>query len=321
MHRRKRVSGFAGLVSLGTLACIGCVADASDISSADVEISGEHARTDTNVNPEWPQVVSLGNCSGTIITPVHVLTAGHCGTPAKVRVDTPQRSGWGSSWYRTYNVIQTHLLSSSVGSGSDIQLLLLDHDVRSDGQPGAPIWRIAPAAMATALDPTSPHTAVGYGKSCPLPGVGFGARRWVEMPGDFTVWPGGQVTFPNTTPCDETYVGPQPGDSGGALFDGDGRVVGVFSGWFARGGVGTIEWTDVTTSANRNWILGRLIQDFDGDGIVDQDDRYPGVVSWATDGDGDGVPDPIDNHPGQANADQLDPTIDGRWVSQLMAVM
>lgn len=199
-------------------------------------------------------------------------------------------------------------------------MLLLDRRVRSEGSEGAPSRAAPNAPIASSVVATNAHTSAGYGLTCPLPGDGSGARRWIDLAGPFTVWPGAQITLPNDTPCDATYNGPQPGDSGGPLFDGNRQIVGVFSGWFSRNGAGTIEWTDVTTSANSQWIADQLRLDFDSDGILDVSDPFPSLASHA-DSDGDGVPDGIDNRPTTPNPMQLDPARDGGWVAQLVAAV
>lgn len=91
-----------------------------EFESAENAISGMDTEVDTNVAPAWPEVVSLGNCTGTIISPVHVLSAGHCGPGTRVYLDTPIRSGWGPAARRELAVVSTSTLSSAVASGQDI---------------------------------------------------------------------------------------------------------------------------------------------------------------------------------------------------------
>jgi len=260
--------------------------------------AGPNTTVDTNVNPRWAEVVQLrtgsGRCSGTLISPVHVLTAGHCAstTSTLVALDTPAT---GTAAEATYGVVQVKTLSTAAGSGRDLQVLVLDEAVPSFGQEGAPLYSVAPATGFSNLWNLVTLHAVGYGPEdgCTQT-TGLGTRSGVRYNGGFKEYAGfpGVITRPNR-PCSDALKGPLPGDSGGPLLDPGGRVVGVFSGWSCRTStgatasgsqcndsvantLGTIEWTAVRDD-NRTWVETAMTGDFDGDGVPDLSDPLPGV--------------------------------------------
>ncbi|MEO1272090.1 MAG: trypsin-like serine protease, partial [Myxococcota bacterium] len=198
------------------------------------EITGLSRIDDSNTSPRWPSVGQVRNrtvrCSGTLITPVHVLTAGHCfpggmNGPTTVIFDATANS---TSAARTFNVIQESALGRAVASGQDLSILLLDRTVPTSIATPSTIPTGIFAEFLTAHW-TRTFWTVGFGQDCAR--TGTGTRRGLLLPSSMATYSRypGVLAHPNGNCFNPTYLAPQPGDSGGPLFDSSERVIAVFS--------------------------------------------------------------------------------------------
>lgn len=203
-------------------------------------------------DPGDPEVVALlvdgwPACSGTLVSPTAVLTAGHCanliGTSDKYAVAFGSDA---SQPTRRVQVVEqvTHPQYTAMGAPYDFAMLRL----------AQPVTDVAPAVLGTAplsqADVGAPIRHVGFGVSDEAAGTGRGIKRTVtyaitEVDPD-VVWSGGSGQT-----CE--------GDSGGPGFlgrDGGEQLVGVVSdgpnchdaGWDGRADL-VADWVGQTAAA------------------------------------------------------------------------
>ncbi len=294
----------------------------------------------------FPAVVSIElsssgrtNCSGTLITPWHVVTAAHC-----VQADVATLVGFGANhasagrrgvsacWihpdYKAAAGVAPDTECGGVGDPttardpwdypSDIAVLRLDFPV-APGRASSMVplrvdpYRILPNASAA---PTLPVNVanVGFGLTShevtsDLPGLG--TRRW-----GFT-----DVTFSTALGylfANDAKAG--PGDSGGPILWGPAPhyVVGINSAQLGYTSGGFTDWDNtfagLMDTSGLSFVEDHL--DLDANGLIDGSCE-DATLQWdpsltnTTDGDGDGVVNGSDNCPMDWNPCQVDHDGDG----------
>jgi hypothetical protein len=212
---------------------------------------------------EFPDCVAIGSdeewaCSGTLVSPNVVITAGHCYPNFAKQVFI------GSSIFGRGEVIAVkravrHPDYGKGGRHNDITVLLLEREVTS-----VKPRRIAPSGT---IDQATNARLVGYGTTNSMGSTGFGIRRKVDIPLASTNCRGLSDSVRARYGCDEDLelVAADPlaridtcrGDSGGSL------LVEVEGEWMLAG---------ITSRATRETMnSGRLCG---GGGIYGRADRY-----------------------------------------------
>jgi len=168
---------------------------------------------------QWPTTVLLNGCTGTLVHPLIVTTAGHCGTDHRTATFGESRTSPGA---RTVPIA-----SCKVYSGPRIPGVLNDWAYCKLAMPvnDVPIAPILMGCETEILKPMQKVVVAGFGDNNDN-GGGFGTKRWAETTiNRAETGRGIQVGGMGIAPCF--------GDSGGPAFvklaDGSWRVFGVDS--------------------------------------------------------------------------------------------
>jgi uncharacterized protein (TIGR03382 family) len=227
--------------------CIALLAHACDTRSdagLDAATSAHQAITGGTTDSGDPAVVALVDsagterCSGTLVAPKAILTAGHC---SGVTGDAVFGDTAGASRRIAIASVITHPKYSGEGQGYDVAIMHLVSGVIDI----APVPVAAQPLPANAVGMTVRH--VGFGVTDDSTGAGRGTKRQVSYPitelDPLLFWSGA----PNKQTCD--------GDSGGpgmVVLGGTEQIVGLVSGGPACPAPGNDARVDVADI--RAWI-------------------------------------------------------------------
>jgi secreted trypsin-like serine protease len=209
LHPQEQDLGRGGLLAL----LIGLAACAASTDSAEKTGQTSQAITQGATDSGDPAVVALLGlsgpyCSGTLVTPYIVVTAGHCASPAPDQV-LFGADGNGNGTKIDVALAHHHPQFSSSTLANDIGIVAL-----KTAAPAAPVRRgTAPVTVGQAI------RIVGFGST------GLGDTTALKHSGNTTI---------DTVKDTSFDLGPHPsqtcnGDSGGAAFDHDGALIGVTS--------------------------------------------------------------------------------------------
>lgn len=205
------------MASTGVVTMVPLLANASfDVGSDTVRIfGGEPTGT-----CEWPTTVGFGGCTGTLVHPQVVLTAGHCSTPRKVYFGERYRGGIAKTLVPKF-CMKNPGYTGKPGLGGDSHFCVLNEAVKD-----IPIAPIAYGCELEQIKAGAKIWLVGFGRANGAT-AGSGVKHKVEVSinsvhgnvGELKVGGNGKAT------C---Y-----GDSGGPAFmkmsDGSWRTVGITS--------------------------------------------------------------------------------------------
>lgn len=324
-------------ISFFLVGCAACAAPPEDESEAVDQASSPVANGTLDTANDYPEVVRFvtsagSSCSGTLITPMHVLTANHCITgkalgPACLGADNlhaftdTRLTKWGVGVYDTpFRTDTPSLVAIHAGApGKPRTSVRLHRRVDECSQEDAArdlaiitLDRLVPESLARPVHPAGMPGAPGCDIGDEMDGwlVGWANDRRVAYSGGWTQDEegSGEFLYKNSYTYWSDY-GAEAGDSGGMLHRADGRFCGVISRHHVPLGSIFYHQTEAATLDAANSTA------FISDVVLDKWGRYKGECAsglGTVDTDGDTRPDECDNCKFVDNTDQADSDGDGR---------
>jgi Trypsin len=218
MRRESSKPTFHAIAAVLGIALAACSSDPSELdapASVQAPIFGGQNATMC----QWPTTVLLSGCTGTLVHPLIVTTAGHCGTSHRTATfgETRTSPGARSVPIESCRVYSGPRISGTLNDWAYCKLAMPVTDV--------PIAPILMGCEASILMPGQKVVVAGFGDNTDN-GTGFGTKRWVETTiNRVDTGRGIQVGGMGKAPCF--------GDSGGPAYvklaDGSWRVFGIDS--------------------------------------------------------------------------------------------
>lgn len=259
---------------------------------------------------------TFGSCTGTLITPIHLLTANHCIIGSTGCGNCGPGPGVNASLNVSFG-LATGSITSILNTTPTQPRTFSPVDFGKDSSKAldmAIVTLSSAPPIGTAAGQVKPVHPWETNMVCP-PNNG---QKWNSL---FSGYGGSTTRLFNTsseTKCDSDlcritwqkisgYFGPVPGDSGGPLFLLTGQAIpflvcGVDSGTFDDGIKRDAFWAE-TSFNNNDQFIKNIAWDF-------KHNTWWGDCSGA-DTDSDGFPDPCDNCKAVANVNQADSDGDG----------